>query len=66
MRAHHVHGLSVAVVDHYRVVWAKVYGLAHAEQRTPVEPTTLFQAGSISKPVAAAAILKRVERSTPS
>jgi CubicO group peptidase (beta-lactamase class C family) len=61
MRAHHVHGLSVAVIDGYRVVWAKAYGLADAEQRTPVEATTLFQAGSISKPVAATAILKRVE-----
>lgn len=33
MRAHHAHGLSVAVIDGHRVVWAKAYGFADAEQR---------------------------------
>jgi CubicO group peptidase (beta-lactamase class C family) len=62
MRAHHVHGVSVAVIDHFAVAWAKGYGEADAETHAAVTETTLFQAGSISKPVAAVAALALVER----
>jgi hypothetical protein len=51
MRAHHVQGLSVAVIDGYRVVWAKAYGFADVEQRTPVEAAT--RAGDHDAAVAA-------------
>jgi CubicO group peptidase (beta-lactamase class C family) len=62
MRAHHVHGVSVAVIDHFELAWAKGWGEADAETHAPVTETTLFQAGSISKPVAAMAALALVER----
>lgn len=55
----HVPGLSIAVVHNGKIDWAKGYGIAMGE--TEVDTNTLFQAGSISKPVAALAALKLVE-----
>jgi CubicO group peptidase (beta-lactamase class C family) len=54
-------GVSIAVVNNYTIEWAKGYGFADFESKRPVELTTLFQAGSISKPVAAVAAMKLVE-----
>jgi len=62
MRAYDVPGISVAVFDDFKVVWAKTYGVKHAGQAVPVTLDTLFQAGSISKPVAVMAALSFVER----
>ncbi len=61
MRAHHVHGLSIAVIHHHRIAWAKGYGLADAESGKAVTDATLFQAGSISKPVTAMAALRLIQ-----
>lgn len=57
MAALRVPGLSIAVFDEAGVVWAKGYGLADVELETPVSPSTLFQAGSISKSPNALAVL---------
>lgn len=57
----HVPGVSIAYFDHGRVVWAKGYGLADVASGRPVTPETLFQAGSISKPLTATAALRLVE-----
>jgi CubicO group peptidase (beta-lactamase class C family) len=57
-----VPGLSVAVIDGFKVDWAKGYGVAAPGAKSPVTVHTLFQAGSISKPVAAAGTLSLVER----
>ncbi len=54
-------GLSVAVIDNFKIAWAKGYGVAEAGTHTPVTVHTLFQAGSISKPVAATGTLSLVE-----
>ena len=64
MKQLHVPGVSVAVINHYEIEWAKGYGLADSQSKTPVTPETLFQAGSVSKPVAAMATLKLVEEGT--
>jgi CubicO group peptidase (beta-lactamase class C family) len=56
-----VPGVSVAVFIDGRIEWARGFGWADAEQQTPVTPETLFQAASISKPVAALAALSLVE-----
>jgi CubicO group peptidase (beta-lactamase class C family) len=61
MDALHIPGLSVAVIDNYKIVWAKGYGFTDPEGTKPVTTKTLFQAGSISKPVAAAGALWLVE-----
>jgi CubicO group peptidase (beta-lactamase class C family) len=60
MEHYGVPGAGVAVIHDYGVVWFKTYGLADRETGEPVKPTTLFQAGSISKPVAAFGALQMV------
>jgi CubicO group peptidase (beta-lactamase class C family) len=57
-----VPGVSVAVVDDGRVAWAKGYGVEEAGTDRPVTAETLFQAASISKPVAALGALLLIER----
>lgn len=54
-------GVSVAVFQNYKVIWTKTYGLADVVKKQPVTTDTLFQAASISKPVAAMAVLKAVQ-----
>jgi CubicO group peptidase (beta-lactamase class C family) len=54
-------GVSVAVINNGAIEWAKGYGVLETGTSTPVTPQTLFQAASISKPVAALAALRLVE-----
>jgi CubicO group peptidase (beta-lactamase class C family) len=61
MKQWKVPGLSVAVVKDFKVEWARSYGVEDIETKEPVTTDTLFQAGSISKPVAAMVALKRVQ-----
>jgi CubicO group peptidase (beta-lactamase class C family) len=56
-----VPGLTVAVVKDFKVEWARSYGVTDIDTKEPVTGETLFQAGSISKPVAAMVALKRVQ-----
>lgn len=58
-----VPGVSVAVLVDGEIAWARGYGLADAASGRPVTPNTLFQAASISKPVAALSALRLVEAS---
>lgn len=62
MAHHKVAGLAVAVINNFKIEWAKGYGVIEAGKPEPVDEQTLFQAGSISKPVAAMGALKLVER----
>ncbi|HYP28834.1 MAG TPA: serine hydrolase [Blastocatellia bacterium] len=62
MRHYKVPGVSVAVINDFKVEWVKTYGVKDVETNEPVTETTLFQAGSISKPVAAMTALKKVEQ----
>ena len=61
MKHYGVPGVSIAVFDKDRVLWAKGYGVMDVETKEPVTDKTLFVAGSISKPVAAMGALKLVE-----
>lgn len=56
-----INGVSIAVIRDSKIEWAKGYGLADVEAKQPVTPATLFQAGSISKPVAAMGALVLVQ-----
>jgi CubicO group peptidase (beta-lactamase class C family) len=61
MQALAVPGVSIAFIDGGRIAWTRTYGLADPATGRPVSVDTLFQAASISKPVAAMAALDMVE-----
>jgi len=56
-----VPGVSIAVIDNGEIKWAKGYGIANTIEGQEVLTKTLFQAGSISKPLAALSVLKLKE-----
>jgi CubicO group peptidase (beta-lactamase class C family) len=62
MKHYHVPGFSVAVIDDYKIAWTKCYGVLEEGRPEQVAAETLFAAGSISKPVSAAAALALVEK----
>ncbi|WP_445385349.1 serine hydrolase domain-containing protein [Robiginitalea sp. IMCC44478] len=62
MQFYKVPGISIAVVAAGKLKWAKGYGLANTQTGEKVTVATLFQAGSISKPVAALAALHLVDQ----
>ena len=53
-------GVSIAVINNGAIEWARGYGVSETGTATAVTPRTLFQAASISKPVAALAALRLV------
>ena len=53
MQELHVPGAGLALIDHGEVIWTKGYGVEDKTTGKPVTPETVFQAGSISKPVTA-------------
>src|SRR5579862_1697360 len=57
MAGSHVPGLSIAVMDDRKIAWARGFGVREAGTHEPVTPSTLFEAQSISKAVAATATL---------
>lgn len=56
----HVPGLSIAVIHNGAIEWARGFGVTKTDG-APVSEKTLFQAGSISKPLAAMAALHQVQ-----
>jgi serine beta-lactamase-like protein LACTB len=58
---HRVPGLSIAVVQHGRVVLAQGYGLADIENNVPASADTVYRIASISKSITASAVMKLVE-----
>src|SRR5215208_967230 len=61
MKHYKIPGVSIAVINDHKVEWARGYGVKDLETGEPVTTETIFQAGSISKPVAAMVALKRVQ-----
>ena len=62
MELYRVPGISVAVIDHFEIDWAKGYGVTERGTSGPVTPRTIFESGSLSKPVAAVGALALVEQ----
>jgi CubicO group peptidase (beta-lactamase class C family) len=61
MEHYGVPGVGIAVIQNSEIVWFKTYGLADRETGESANTNTLFQAGSVSKPVAAFGALQMVE-----
>jgi len=61
MEAYQVPGMSIAVVNDFQLEWTRGYGVMKLGQDQPVTPDTLFQAGSVAKPVTAVTALHFVE-----
>ena len=64
MERRSIPGVGLAVVAEDRIEWAGGFGVRSAESSEPVEADTMFQAGSISKPVAALCALRLVADGT--
>src|SRR5688572_15451450 len=61
MAERHVPGVAVAVIKNGKVVKLQGYGVASVEFNVPVTTDTVFEIGSVSKQMTAAAILLLVE-----
>jgi CubicO group peptidase (beta-lactamase class C family) len=62
MRAARTPAVSIAVINNGRIEWARAYGVLEAGGTARADTGTLFQAASISKPVAVLGALTLVER----
>jgi CubicO group peptidase (beta-lactamase class C family) len=62
MQEHHITGLSLAIIEDGKITKAQGYGFTDKSCKTPVTTATLFQAGSISKSVAALGALHLMEQ----
>jgi len=61
MAYYHINGVSIAVIDNYKIVWAKGYGWADTVEKRPVTTSTLFQPASVGKSIHAVATMKLVQ-----
>ena len=61
MKKHHVPGVAVAVISDRRLVWSRGYGVRCAGAEPLVQPDTIMEACSMSKPFFAYLLLKLVE-----
>jgi len=56
-----VPSLAVSVAHRGQIVWEEAFGWADCERRIPATPHTSYSVASVSKPVAATALMKLVE-----
>lgn len=64
MAQRNVRGLSLAIIKDGKIAVARAYGVVDDVSKAPVTTSTLFQAGSISKPVSALGVLHLVDAGT--
>ncbi|MHC9538092.1 MAG: serine hydrolase domain-containing protein [Vulcanimicrobiota bacterium] len=62
MQDSHVVGLSIALVDGQNTIWQQGFGYADKAGGVATSTDTIFQIGSISKPLAATAVMQLVEQ----
>ncbi len=62
MEVHNVPGVNIAVINDFEIEWTKGYGVLELGGKEAVTPETLFQVGSIAKPVTAVGALHYVEQ----
>ena len=61
MQHYHATAVGIAVIDDYKIAWARGFGVTAPGSKTEVSDKTLFQAGSISKVLTAIGILRLVD-----
>jgi CubicO group peptidase (beta-lactamase class C family) len=61
MHSYGIPGGAVALVRDGKLFYARGFGYADLENKTPVQPDALFRIASVSKPITSAAIMKLVE-----
>jgi len=54
-------GLAISIIKNSRIVWIKGFGKTSRESDQKVDANTVFEAGSLSKPVFAYGVLKLVD-----
>ena len=62
MAFYRVPGAGIAVIDGYGLEWAKGYGVKDLQTNAPVTTDTLFQAGSLMRPLVSALLLSLAEK----
>jgi len=62
MKKHDVPGVSIALVEGDKILWARGFGYADLEKNIPATPDTIYQVGSVSKIITATAVMQQVER----
>lgn len=62
MAKHSVQGLSIALVDDQRIVWAQGFGFADVERKIAANADTLYRVGSISKLLTDTAAMQLAEQ----
>jgi len=55
-------GMSVAIIEDQKLLWAEGFGLADLENRIPATPDTVFHLASVTKTFAATLIMQLVEQ----
>lgn len=61
MAEHHIPGVAISVIKNGKIIKSKGYGLASVEFNIPATTETVFEIGSVSKQITAAAIMLLVE-----
>jgi len=61
MKRNQVMGVSIAIVDNQKVVWAQGFGFADKKNKVPATAETVYRIGSISKLSTAMATMKLAE-----
>ncbi len=62
MRERNIAGLSLAIIQDGKIIKEQGYGFTDKSNKTQVTSTTLFQAGSVSKCLAALGVLHLIEK----
>jgi CubicO group peptidase (beta-lactamase class C family) len=61
MQKYAIPGGAIAVLRDGKLIYARGFGYADVENKTPVQPDALFRIASVSKPITGVAIMKLVE-----
>jgi N-acyl-D-amino-acid deacylase len=61
MRTYGIPGGAIALARDGKLIYARGFGYADLQNKTPVQPDALFRIASVSKPITSAAIMKLVE-----